>query len=243
MPNDRVGRSWTNFQRTKLTAAYFDYHYVPSKQFWTDLNSDPTFDLLTTARIEDGHPLPDGLKTLGVKTKDEYQALVGNVKALLGIGAPLISPSVYSALCQGTPVIVPYFNENARTDWWYLYSRSFQHGPAQMIGEPYVYSYYAKNYTQLSEVVHRALETTIERYIPPEMKFEYGLDQMRRYIARDLKGMFRDVLKQNGGKVPRLQARARERCLEINRCKPAFPAGKIPAMSRVKGKREVPAGP
>jgi hypothetical protein len=98
-----------------------------------------------------------------------------------------------------------------------------------MIGEPYVYSYYAQNYTQLSEVVHRALETTIERYIPPEMRFEYGLEQMRRYLSRDLEGMFDEVVRKNRGEVPKLGSRVRERCLEINRCKPALPAGRKPA--------------
>ena len=104
-------------------SAYFDWHYVSPRQFWTDLNKDPSFELLSTAKVEDGHPMPDGLATLGAQTKGNYEALVGGVKALLGMGAPVISPSVYSALCQGTPVIVPHFVEDARTDGWYLYSK------------------------------------------------------------------------------------------------------------------------
>ena len=57
-----------------------------------------------------------------MQTRERYEELVGSVKALLGIGAPPISPSVYTALCQGTPVIVPHFEPNLRTDGWHLYS-------------------------------------------------------------------------------------------------------------------------
>jgi len=100
-----------------------------------------------------------------------------------------------------------------------------------MIGEPYVFSYYAHNYTELNEVVHRAMETTIERYIPPEMKFEYGLEQMRQYVGRNLEGMFNAIVEENGGEVPKLRAGAREQCLKVNRCKAALLAGRRPALS------------
>lgn len=39
----------------------------------------------------------------------------------------------------------------------------FQHGPAMAIGPPYVYSYFRNNYTELLEVVNKALNTPIER--------------------------------------------------------------------------------
>lgn len=38
-----------------------------------------------------------------------------------------------------------------------------QHSPAALIGEPYVYSYDAYNYTDLEAAVHRALNTSIDR--------------------------------------------------------------------------------
>jgi hypothetical protein len=178
-----------------------------------------------TANEEKGYPLPEGMTTLGGQTREDYEKLVGGVKAVVGIGAPLISPSVYTALCvaydplfplappllpsitsplpispsalrstppshvplspllptptrpdspcvlgttltpscQATPVVVPYFVQNFRTDGWHLYSGFAQHGPASMIGEPYVYSYYSKNYTSLKDAIDRAVATPIER--------------------------------------------------------------------------------
>jgi hypothetical protein len=68
-------------------------------QFWTDLAKEPTFDLLSTCDIEDGYPLPEGLDTMGLQSREDYEELVGSVKVMLGMGAPLISPSVYSSLC------------------------------------------------------------------------------------------------------------------------------------------------
>ncbi|CAD6573643.1 MAG: hypothetical protein TREMPRED_000875 [Tremellales sp. Tagirdzhanova-0007] len=185
-------------------SAYFHYHYVSPPQFWTDLAQEPDYELLTTARIEDSKPLPPGLNTMGPQTREDYEVLVGGVKALLGMGAPPISPSVYSALCQATPVIIPYFTEHYRTDGWNQFGGLSQHGPAITIGPPYVYSYYAQNYTMLKEVVHKAINTPIDRYIPDDMKMDYALGQMQAYIDRDLEAMFNEVVAANQGKVPRL---------------------------------------
>ena len=104
--------------RADPISAYFHYHYVSPARYWTDLAQEPEYDLLTTAKIEDNKPLPPGLNTLGPQTREDYEVLVGGVKALLGVGAPPISPSVYSALCQATPVIIPYFTEDYRSDGW-----------------------------------------------------------------------------------------------------------------------------
>jgi len=103
-------------------SAYFDYHHVPPRSYWTELSKDPEFQLILTVNEEDGHPLPEGLTTIGGQSREDYEKLVGSVKVMLGMGAPNISPSVYTALCQGTPVIVPTFVENHRKDGWYHWS-------------------------------------------------------------------------------------------------------------------------
>jgi hypothetical protein len=99
-----------------------------------------------------------------------------------------------------------------------------------MIGEPYVYSYYSANYTQMSDAVHRALNTPIERYIPTDMTYAYGLEQMRKYLYRDLVGMFARVVEQNGGRIPAMIKGPRERCYELKRCPPMFSPGRIPSV-------------
>ena len=100
-----------------------------------------------------------------------------------------------------------------------------------MIGEPYVYSYYSQNFTQLSDAVHRALETPIGRHIPSDMTTDFALQQIKLYLARDLEGMFNVIVQKNGGEVPKLIANVKERCTKIGRCKQPLPAGKVPAKS------------
>jgi len=66
---------------------------------WSDLPKDPEFDVYTTAEVdESGKPIPEGLTQLGKLGRVEYEDLVGSVKAMVGVGFPSISPSVYTAL-------------------------------------------------------------------------------------------------------------------------------------------------
>lgn len=67
--------------------------------------------------------MPEGLTTLGPQTRERYEELVGESKVLLGMGQPRISPSVYTALCQATPVVLPYLVATPLLDGWDLYGR------------------------------------------------------------------------------------------------------------------------
>ncbi|WWC61213.1 uncharacterized protein I303_103793 [Kwoniella dejecticola CBS 10117] len=209
-------------------SSYFHYPHVSPPEFWTNLSQVPDFELLSTVEVEEGKPLPEGLVTMGKQSRENYTELVGSVKALVGMGAPPISPSIYTSLCQATPVVIPHFQEKYRMDGWWLYSSWSQHGPAIALGEPWVYKYYAHNYTDLETAVRKAMSTSIERYIPEDMKLTYTLSQLSKYLQRDLKLMFQDVRDNNAGKIPRLKKGARERCYELNRCKKPLEAGRIP---------------
>jgi hypothetical protein len=57
--------------------------------------------------VEEGYSLPEGLETMGKKTREEYEELVGSVKVLLGMGTPMISPSVYSSLYVRQLTLMP----------------------------------------------------------------------------------------------------------------------------------------
>jgi hypothetical protein len=85
------------------------------------LSRDPNFDLVLTAEIEEGHPLPDGLTTLGKQSTEAYAKLLSESKVLLGIGQPVLSPWVYTALCQAVPVVMPYTRDKPRLDGWHLF--------------------------------------------------------------------------------------------------------------------------
>ncbi|WVQ78016.1 hypothetical protein IAT38_000097 [Cryptococcus sp. DSM 104549] len=219
-------------------SSYFKFGHVSPPQFWTNLSRDNDFDLILTATVEDNAPLPEGLETLGKQTKEEFVALLAGVKAMVGMGAPAVSPSVYNALCQATPVVLPYFFEEKIQSEWRHYSGWSQHAPAMRIGEPYVYGYKAKNYTDLERAVKKAMSTPIERYIPEDMRLPYALSQLRTYLARPLQEMMAAKVEANGGKVSQLTRGMRERCTELKRCSEPFEVGRRPA-SAGPGVREV----
>ena len=81
-------------------SSYFDWGSATPRKFWSDLVADPMvpYDLVLTATVEEGHALPPGLNTRGKQTREQYEELVGDVRAMVGLGAPFISPSVYTAL-------------------------------------------------------------------------------------------------------------------------------------------------
>ncbi|TYJ57167.1 hypothetical protein B9479_002082 [Cryptococcus floricola] len=210
-------------------SSYFHYHHVSPPEFWTNLTQNDGVELISVANVEEGKPMPVGLETIGKQTVEDYTKLVGDVKAMVGIGIPVISPSVYAAWCQATPVVIPIFHDEDDSSPWHPYSGYSQHGPALSVGEPYAYSYHAKNYTQLVEAVHKAMSTPIERFIPDDMRLSHTMKALEAYMNRDLVKMMELKVKANGGKIPALKAGLRERCIELGRCMPELPPGRVPS--------------
>lgn len=59
------------------------------------------YDFLSTAAENDlgrEMPMPAGLKSIGLQTQSDYSALLGSVRAVVGMGRPRLSPTVFSAL-------------------------------------------------------------------------------------------------------------------------------------------------
>lgn len=83
------------------------------------------YDLLSTAKVNGpkNHPIPEGLVPLGKQTPAGFKQLVSQVQVLLGVGWPRISSSVYSALCQGVPVVLPYSKEELTPPGWALFCK------------------------------------------------------------------------------------------------------------------------
>ncbi|ODO03375.1 hypothetical protein L198_02221 [Cryptococcus wingfieldii CBS 7118] len=210
-------------------SSYFHYHHVSPPELWTNLTQNDGVELISVANVEEGKPMPVGLETIGKQTVQDYTKLVGDVKAMVGIGIPVISPSVYAAWCQATPVVIPIFHDEDNSSPWHPYSDYSQHGPALSVGEPYAYSYHAKNYTQLVEAVHKAMSTPIERFIPDDMPLSHTMKALEAYMNRDLVKMMELKVKANGGKIPALKAGLRERCIELDRCMPELPPGRVPS--------------
>lgn len=79
---------------------------------------------MTTAKVEDPKkPVPDGMIKLGQQSKYDYELLLANSKALMGLGRPEISPSPYNALCAGVPVVMPYYDKHITGVGWERYNQ------------------------------------------------------------------------------------------------------------------------
>lgn len=61
------------------------------------------------------------------------------------------------------------------------------------------------------------------------MRWTYCLQEMKKYLNRDLQAMFRRVVRENGGKIPRLYKGARERTRELDRLAPELESGRKPS--------------
>lgn len=75
---------------------YFAFPHVIDAPLLTNLSS--RFNVISAATVEDGHPAPEGVTMIGRQTREGYEALVGRVRVMLGVGHPPISPSVWTAL-------------------------------------------------------------------------------------------------------------------------------------------------
>lgn len=67
--------------------------------FW---NSEAVHELpfvfLSVVAVEDEIPIPAGLPSLGRLSRGEFNEVLSSVKAVVGLGVPRISPTVFAAL-------------------------------------------------------------------------------------------------------------------------------------------------
>lgn len=118
----------------------------------------------TVAKEEDGLTVPDGIVKYEHMTKPVYGKMVSAAKAMLAIGKPMISPSPYTALCRGVPVLIPYWGKKPTgPDDWQTYGPHWsQHGPAIAIGEPYTYAYNLTDPQDMIRQLKKAVSTPIK---------------------------------------------------------------------------------
>ncbi|BEJ16770.1 hypothetical protein CspHIS471_0601710 [Cutaneotrichosporon sp. HIS471] len=158
----------------------------------------------TTDNEIERYPLPEAVTQLGKQDPETYQGLVGKARALLGIGLPVISPTPYEALCRGVPVILPYTDPKMPTPQpgWSMYGMSYQHGPLQALGEPYVYSYNVHDPDDLLDKLQRALRTPIEPFIPEDMKTSAVHARIREVLLHNWEGEYNRILREREGGMP-----------------------------------------
>lgn len=104
------------FVLAKLAEYFYDQRKAPPVELWSTFEQQTGLEPISVAVDRQdgdkgwlGYKLPPGVTSVPKMTRDEFERQVGMSKVMLGIGRPFISPSVYTSLCQGTPVVLPYF--------------------------------------------------------------------------------------------------------------------------------------
>lgn len=126
---------------------------------------DLGFSFWTVAQDENNKDLvPEGIVQFPQMTRAAYGKMVSSAKAMLAIGQPMISPSPYTSLCRGVPVLIPYWGEKptGMDDWRTYGPRWSQHGPALWLGEPWVYGYNISDPEDLIRQLKKAISTPIK---------------------------------------------------------------------------------
>lgn len=104
----------------------------------------------------------------------------------------------HSSSCQGVPVVLPYSSPSPTPDGWDLFNSSIvQHGPAALLGEPYVYSLsLSASADEAIATIKRAAATPIDRFVPPNMTAESVDRRLMGVLAVDWERLARE--KQGG---------------------------------------------
>ncbi|ORY35916.1 hypothetical protein BCR39DRAFT_513030 [Naematelia encephala] len=186
-------------------ASYFKISKL-DREFWnTDEVKAQTWKFLSTAEQDGkGSIIPEGLESIGRQTRDDYNRLLSSVKVVVGVDLPKVSPTVYAALCQGTPVVLPYYKElTDPSDPASAFGLAYgQHPMALALGPPWVYGYQAGNGTDLIAKVNQAMQAPIPRYIPPFMKQSFVDSHIREVLTFDFESLAAQKISDNGGKRP-----------------------------------------
>lgn len=139
-------------------------HYMLHPELWETILDEVPQKFWTVANEENGNPIPEGIEKFQQMTRAAYGKKVSSAKAMVGIGQPMISPSPYTALCRGVPVLIPYWAElpENRRDWGWFSSKYSQHSQAISLGEPYVYGYNITDPHDLVRQLKKAVATPIK---------------------------------------------------------------------------------
>ncbi|KAH8831780.1 hypothetical protein DL96DRAFT_1812577 [Flagelloscypha sp. PMI_526] len=196
---------------SKKSHYFYEWPVFDPKTFFTELRRKTGMDLVTTAELTNGYPIPPGLTSLGEIPAEDYDLLLSESKAVLGIGRPILSPTPYASMCRGVPVIMPYVSrqDDGRTctaapspsDWCGFDIMFHQHGPAGRVGEPYVYMVDAlgANATAIDTIL-RAVSTPIGQYMPPEMMYGAVEQRLLDFFSIDWEAYASE--KQSSGLAP-----------------------------------------
>ncbi|KAL1408263.1 hypothetical protein Q8F55_005069 [Vanrija albida] len=175
---------------------------------------------LVAAMETDNATVPAGISNVGQLDQGAYSRLLSRSAALIGIGAPLISPGPYFALCRGVPVVMPLHQHDVPSSaGWDVYDEGHaQHGPVSALREPYVYAYHPNDSEGLALQVIQAVDHPIKPYVPPGYGAEDVEARVRAMLHYDYEGEYAAIVKANGGGVPGVPHYMLQKCWDWGDC-------------------------
>jgi len=112
-PKQKMNRA---FILAKLAEYFYDKRKAPPQSVWPEFEKTTGLEPVSVATDRmDGDrgwlnfTVPDGVTPMKPLPRDQFELEVGESKVMVGIGRPYISPSVYTSLCQATPVVLPTY--------------------------------------------------------------------------------------------------------------------------------------
>ncbi|KAJ3205500.1 hypothetical protein HDU82_005163 [Entophlyctis luteolus] len=139
----------------------------------------------------DGFEVPH-VENLGRLAQAEFHQALGQSKALIGLGDPVVSPSPHDALCRGVAFINPIASWNEERKWdrskW-----STQHPALAYLDPPYVYNVLHSDTEAIKSAIRQAMQTEVSRRVPAHMTVEAMKERVDRIVLEDWRERAREI--------------------------------------------------
>ncbi|KAG8875191.1 hypothetical protein FRB98_008016 [Tulasnella sp. 332] len=168
--------------------------------FFQDLSANANMTFVAKMHHNEGSSLdgpPRGIVELSnsMHNRTAFQYAVSNSRVLVGVGNPALSPTPWEALCLGVPFVNAILgwdgaDPDDRSRW-----SAQQEGVLFLgVGEPFVYNVKIGDRLGLEAAIRKALDTPIDRFIPPQMKMTALIERTRKLVETDWRPVAREQL-------------------------------------------------
>ncbi|KAG9009926.1 hypothetical protein FRB90_008066 [Tulasnella sp. 427] len=170
----------------RLSYYYSNPAFLP--ETWSGVSQSIGMEMVSVAYddTKGEHVMPEGVRTLGRLSREDFYVMLGSSRAMIGNGNPVLSPSPFDALCIGVPFIHPYDPTRTKTlqpqGWDRFHTGVFQHGALLDLAPPYVYHIPRRNVTALSEALLAAKANPIGRSLPEKYKMASLMQRVKNLV-------------------------------------------------------------
>ncbi|KAL0484433.1 alpha-mannosylglycoprotein 6-beta-N-acetylglucosaminyltransferase MGAT5 [Acrasis kona] len=146
-------------------------------------------DIVTTIRDAEGKSEPDFIKSYGIVDKHGWSKLLAESTLIMGLGDPVIGPTVFEAVGAGCIYLDPIKDPPQILHMNPEMQLTSQHHYANetLGGEPYVYQIKIDDHNQVLEAIERALKNRhkVRPFIPEDYKIESVAKRLRDELEID----------------------------------------------------------